>query len=407
MKQWSPDPNVRGGPADYPIDVVGVRHRAADVQRRRRLDGALRRRLAAPDAVRLPRQDARRRRRRLAAHVRGARAVLRPHRPRGRRRRASRATRPTRQGADLPLPPLPLGGGVMDVVRAHDRLGWHWWPAPSAILSAPVRGAPPVRAVGLVHAGLPGGREGVDRRHALAAGDRARSPRAHGRARRPGSLLGRGRPRHGRRVRRRGRRTAPRRGRRRRARGERDRHARGCCSLSAGDGVPGRAREHERPRRAAADDAPVRGRDRRLRRARSRRGGATSARASTRSQFYETDERRGFVRGAKWSLAPSTGGPMNAAMPARAGAAVWGAEHHAPRAGALRPLPELGHLRRGPARRAQPRHARPGARRRDAACRRRRVSYTGVGELAAAARLPRRAGARVAARGRRARASTR
>ena len=28
-------------------------------------------------------------------------------------------------GADLPLPPLPLGRGVMDVVRAHDRLGWH------------------------------------------------------------------------------------------------------------------------------------------------------------------------------------------------------------------------------------------------------------------------------------------
>ena len=46
-------------------------------------------------------------------------------------------------------------------------------------------------------------------------------------------------------------------------------------------------------------------------------------------QFYESDERRGFVRGAKWSLAPSTGGPMNAAMPARAGAAVWGPEHHA------------------------------------------------------------------------------
>jgi len=45
-------------------------------------------------------------------------------------------------------------------------------------------------------------------------------------------------------------------------------------------------------------------------------------------QFYETDESRGFVRGAKWSLAPSTGGPMNAAMPARAGSAVWGLEHH-------------------------------------------------------------------------------
>jgi choline dehydrogenase-like flavoprotein len=45
-------------------------------------------------------------------------------------------------------------------------------------------------------------------------------------------------------------------------------------------------------------------------------------------QFYETDTDRGFVRGAKWSMAPSTGGPMNAAMPARAGEAVWGPEHH-------------------------------------------------------------------------------
>jgi choline dehydrogenase-like flavoprotein len=45
-------------------------------------------------------------------------------------------------------------------------------------------------------------------------------------------------------------------------------------------------------------------------------------------QFYESDPSRGFVRGAKWSVAPSTGGPMNAAMPARAGDAVWGPEHH-------------------------------------------------------------------------------
>src|SRR4029453_10560375 len=29
-------------------------------------------------------------------------------------------------------------------------------------------------------------------------------------------------------------------------------------------------------------------------------------------EFYETDPGRGFVRGAKWSLSPSTGGPLNA-----------------------------------------------------------------------------------------------
>jgi choline dehydrogenase-like flavoprotein len=44
-------------------------------------------------------------------------------------------------------------------------------------------------------------------------------------------------------------------------------------------------------------------------------------------EFYETDERRGFVRGAKWGLAP-TGGPINAALPSRAGTQVWGPDHH-------------------------------------------------------------------------------
>ena len=31
-------------------------------------------------------------------------------------------------------------------------------------------------------------------------------------------------------------------------------------------------------------------------------------------EFYETDEKRGFVRGARWGLAP-TGGPINTALP--------------------------------------------------------------------------------------------
>jgi choline dehydrogenase-like flavoprotein len=44
-------------------------------------------------------------------------------------------------------------------------------------------------------------------------------------------------------------------------------------------------------------------------------------------EFYETDESRGFVRGAKWGLAP-TGGPINMALPARAGESEWGPEHH-------------------------------------------------------------------------------
>ena len=44
-------------------------------------------------------------------------------------------------------------------------------------------------------------------------------------------------------------------------------------------------------------------------------------------EFYETDEKRGFVRGARWGLAP-TGGPINTALPSRAGEQVWGPDHH-------------------------------------------------------------------------------
>ena len=73
-------------------------------------------------------------------------------------------------------------------------------------------------------------------------------------------------------------------------------------------------------------------------------------------EFYETDERRGFVRGAKWGLAP-TGGPINAALPSRAGEQVWGPDHHLHDAGPLRARRELGAVRRGPARPVQPRDA--------------------------------------------------
>ena len=61
------------------------------------------------------------------------------------------------EGADLPLPPLPLGDGIIDVVRAHDRLGWHWWPAPNAILSAPYRGRHPCAQWGSCMQGCPEG----------------------------------------------------------------------------------------------------------------------------------------------------------------------------------------------------------------------------------------------------------
>jgi len=37
-------------------------------------------------------------------------------------------------------PPLPLDAATTRLAAAFDRLGWHWWPSDSAILSAPVGG---------------------------------------------------------------------------------------------------------------------------------------------------------------------------------------------------------------------------------------------------------------------------
>ena len=36
-------------------------------------------------------------------------------------------------GEGPPLPPVPLGAMGRKVAKAHNDLGWHWWPAPNAI----------------------------------------------------------------------------------------------------------------------------------------------------------------------------------------------------------------------------------------------------------------------------------
>ena len=82
---FSPDPNLRAQPQDYPVNNDGSPHRAAHVQRRRRQHDTLERPLPAHAPVRFPRQDAGRRRRRLAALLLRPGAVLRPERPDDRR----------------------------------------------------------------------------------------------------------------------------------------------------------------------------------------------------------------------------------------------------------------------------------------------------------------------------------
>ena len=73
-------------------------------------------------------------------------------------------------------------------------------------------------------------------------------------------------------------------------------------------------------------------------------------------EFYETDEKRGFVRGARWGLAPDRRADQHRA-PEPGRRAGLGPRPPHPRQDPPRPRRELGPVRRGPARRGEPHHA--------------------------------------------------
>jgi choline dehydrogenase-like flavoprotein len=325
MKQWAPDPNVRAGPADYPIDVSasdivplmysGVGGStvlyAGDWPRLTPSDFRVRSLDGVADDWPLTYEELEPCYDRIARQVGVAGLASDPAYP---------------EGADLPLPPLPLGRGVMDVVRAHDRLGWHWWPAPCAILSLPYDDRHPCAQWGSCMQGCPeGAKASTDVTHwpqAIARGARVLTG-----ARATRLLLGRDGLLTGAEY-------VDSEGRTERADADvvvLAANAIGSARLlllSAGGAFPDglantsglvgrRLMMHPFAVATGVFAEPLE----------TWRGNVGSRIHSL--QFYESDERRGFVRGAKWSLAPSTGGPMNAAMPARAGAAVWGPQHHA------------------------------------------------------------------------------
>ena len=185
MKQWSPDPNVRAGRADYPIDVS-----ASDIVPLMFNGVGGSTVLYAGDWPRMTPSDFRVRTLDGVADdwpldLRGARAALRPHRAPGRRR--GLRGRSGLPGGRRPPPAAAPARARRDRRRARAR------PARLALVAraerdplGAVRGTARVCAVGHVHAGLSRGREVVERRRGLAAGDRARSARAHGRPRRRG-----------------------------------------------------------------------------------------------------------------------------------------------------------------------------------------------------------------------------
>jgi choline dehydrogenase-like flavoprotein len=69
-------------------------------------------------------------------------------------------------GKSPPLPPAPLGAMGRRVARAHNQLGWHWWPAPNAIATRPYKSLRPCTQRATCMWGCVEGAKGsVDRTH--------------------------------------------------------------------------------------------------------------------------------------------------------------------------------------------------------------------------------------------------
>ncbi len=69
-------------------------------------------------------------------------------------------------GKGPPLPPAPLAAMGRRVAAAHNRLGWHWWPAPNAIATRPYKNLRPCTQRATCMWGCVEGAKGsVDRTH--------------------------------------------------------------------------------------------------------------------------------------------------------------------------------------------------------------------------------------------------
>ncbi len=227
-------------------------------------------------------------------------------------------------GDDPPLPPLPIGAGGLRVARAHSRLGWHWWPEPNAILSAPYQGRNQCVQRGTCMQGCnEGAKAPTDLTHwpaAIAHGARLVTGARVSRIETDAAGLATGAvwfDLDGR---------------------EHFQHASSVMLAANGIGTPrlllmsasaahpdglGNSSGLVGRRLMMHPIAKVTGLfDEDLESWQGHFGCSIES-----FEFYETDARRGFVRGAKWGLAP-TGGPINAALPSRAGEQVWGDDHH-------------------------------------------------------------------------------
>jgi choline dehydrogenase-like flavoprotein len=322
-KQWSGSPNIRGLPDDYPVDDadsdISPLMFAGVGGSMLLFAGAWPRLL--PSDFRLRTLDG------VADDWPLSYAELQPYYERSDRQigvsglGGDPAYPP---GEDPPLPPLPIGAGALKVARAHSRLGWHWWPEPNAILSASYEGRNPCVQRGTCMQGCnEGAKASTDLTHwprAMANGARLVTGARVRRLETNDSGLVTGAmwlDREGR---------------------EHFQAASTVVLAANGIGTPRLLLLSSSTRHpdGLANSSGLVGRRLMMHPFASVTGLFDENLESWQGhfgcsiesfEFYETDEGRGFVRGAKWGLAP-TGGPVNAALPSRAGEQVWGEAHH-------------------------------------------------------------------------------
>lgn len=223
-------------------------------------------------------------------------------------------------GVTPPLPPLPIGWSGRRLARAHNALGWHWWPGPNAILSRPYRGRRPCVQRGVCGTGCgEGAKASTDITHwpaaeaagaRLVTGARVREIPLAANGCAAGAIY----------IDRAGR--------------ERFQPADVVMLAANGVGTPRLLLMSASPRfpHGLANRSGLVGRrlmmhpftrvvaffDETFRSWQGQFGQSVQS-----MQFYETDTTRGFVRGAKWNLVP-TGGPLGAALFPRPGERLWG-----------------------------------------------------------------------------------
>ncbi|MCW2726019.1 MAG: glucose dehydrogenase [Frankiales bacterium] len=325
QKTWHPNPNVRSGPSDYPVDTSD-----SDVNplMYSAVGGSTILYAAhwcrfAPSDFRVRSLDG------VADDWPFDYAELQPY-----YERMDRAVGTSGLGDDpayppgagFPLPPLPIGKFGRKAAEGMDKLGWHWWPGPNSIASRTHGDRSPCVRYGACLTGCPqGAKASTDLTHwpqALAAGAvlvtgaRVKEITVDAKGLATGAVY----------VDRTGV----------------ERHQKAGVVILAANGV-GTARLLQLSRSQAHPDGLANSSGLVGKRLMMHPYGAVvgtyeddleswigpSGQAIQSMQFYETDESRGFVRGAKWNVMP-TGGPlgMRAGYGGRPVKESWGANFH-------------------------------------------------------------------------------